>query len=281
VKTLLDIVSRAATPAPWSEGDNIPWNDPGFSERMLVEHLSQDHEMASRTSAIIDEQVDWIFATVLEKRPSRLLDLGCGPGLYVHRLATHGCECVGLDFSPASIRHAREVAASAELSAHFEHADVRDADFGEGFDLVMMIYGQINVFRRDHAAGILRKAHAALRPGGKLLLEVQSAEEIRSDAAVGPGWYSAPSGLFSERPHLVLREEFWNEETTTSTTRFMVIDASTGGVTQYALSNEAYSDEEFDDLLRSAAFGEMRRYPSLRGDASSESSDLPVIVATR
>ncbi|MCP4589836.1 MAG: hypothetical protein GY842_03755 [bacterium] len=33
---------RTLCPAPWSEGDNITWNDPEFSERMLIEHLTQD-----------------------------------------------------------------------------------------------------------------------------------------------------------------------------------------------------------------------------------------------
>jgi hypothetical protein len=35
-KTILDIVDRNPTPAPWSEGDNFPWDDPGFSKRMLA-----------------------------------------------------------------------------------------------------------------------------------------------------------------------------------------------------------------------------------------------------
>ena len=31
MKSLVDIVNRTPKPAPWSEGDNIPWNDPEFS----------------------------------------------------------------------------------------------------------------------------------------------------------------------------------------------------------------------------------------------------------
>lgn len=281
MKTLTDIVNRAARPAPRSEGDNIPWDDPQFSERMLAEHLSQEHELASRTSAKIDEQVDWVFSTLLRGRPGRLLDLGCGPGLYAHRFAALGCECVGLDFSPASIRHASKVAADEGLPCRFIHADMRDAHFGEGFDLVMIIYGQINVFQRDHAAAILKKAHAALAPGGRLLLEVQAAEQIRRDSEAGPSWYSAPSALFSEKPHLVLQENFWNEELQASTSRFMVIDAATGAVSQYALSNEAYSEREFKDLLYAAGFADVQRFPSLCGRRPAEEIDLPVLVASR
>ncbi|MEJ2580854.1 MAG: class I SAM-dependent methyltransferase, partial [Acidobacteriota bacterium] len=190
MKNLLDIVNRTPEPAPWSEGDNIPWNDPEFSERMLAEHLSQEHDLASRKSATIDGHVDWIFSTVLDGRPGRLLDLGCGPGFYAHRLRGRGCECVGMDFSPASIRHARENAAADDPQCFFVLADLREEAFGAGFDLVMMIYGQFNVFPRHHGMKILRKAHAALAPGGRLLLELQSAAQIQRDGEAAPSWYS-------------------------------------------------------------------------------------------
>jgi len=281
MNTIVDIVNRAPQPAPWSEGDNIPWNAPDFSERMLAEHLSQEHDLASRKSATIDEHVDWIFSTVLDGRPGRLLDLGCGPGLYAHRLSVRGCDCVGMDFSPASVCHAREVAADAGLRCRFIHTDVRDEAFGDGLDLVMMIYGQINVFPRDRATEILTKAHAALEPGGRLLLELQAAEQIQKGGEAGPSWYSAASGLFSSKPHLVLQENFWDEEAAASTTRFMVIDAATCAVSSYALSNEAYTEHEFEDTLRTAGFHEVQSFPSLSGKAVSEEADLPVVVARR
>ena len=43
-----DIVGRKIPPDPWTEGDNIPWDDPAFSERMLKEHLTQSLVMAHR-----------------------------------------------------------------------------------------------------------------------------------------------------------------------------------------------------------------------------------------
>ena len=55
---LRDVVLRVQPPVPWSEGDNIPWNEPDFSERMLAEHLSQEHDLASRRFEIIDQHVD-------------------------------------------------------------------------------------------------------------------------------------------------------------------------------------------------------------------------------
>ncbi len=281
MKTLIDLIERDERPAPWVEGDNIPWNDPEFSERMLAEHLSQEHDLASRKTELIDEHVDWIFSSVLDARPGRVLDLGCGPGLYAERLARRGCACVGVDFSPASIRHAAEVAAAAGLDCRYLHGDLRDQDFGSGFDLVMLVYGQFNVFPRTVGLQILRKAHDALVPGGRLLLEVQSAALIEAGGRADPSWYSATEGLFSDRPHLVLQESSWDEDAAASTIRFMVVDAATGGVNSYALSNEAYTDQQLDDALRTAGFVEIERWPSLNGKPQAEGDDLPVVVARR
>jgi len=282
MKTILDIVNRTPQPAPWSEGDNIPWDDPGFSERMLAEHLSQEHDLASRRSETIDQHVEWILSKILGSRPARVLDLGCGPGLYALRLARNGCRCVGIDFSPASIRHATEIAAAeTDLSCSFHHADVRDGRFGDGFDLVMMIYGQFNVFPRERGLEILKQAHAALNPGGALLLEVQGQEQIRKGGEKGPSWYSAQCGLFSERPHLVLQENFWDAESRASTNRFLTIDGQTGSVRSYPLSNEAYTEQELTDALGEAGFQAVERFPSLCGKAANGDADLPVLVARR
>jgi hypothetical protein len=67
---LANLWQRAIPPEPWQEGDNIPWNDPALSARMLDEHLSQAHDAASRRSATIDRQVTWIQRTLLRGSPT-------------------------------------------------------------------------------------------------------------------------------------------------------------------------------------------------------------------
>ena len=277
-QTILEIVDRTPSPVPWSEGDNIPWDDPEFSERMLAEHLSQAHDLASRKSDTIDRHVRWIYSEVLESKPRRVLDLACGPGLYTLLLARLGCSCAGIDFSPASIRYAESCAAEDGVSCAYRHADLRDGGFGEGFDAVMMVYGQFNVFPRNRGAEILDRARAALVPGGCLVLEIQSSEQIEQRGRAASSWYSAASGLFSAEPHLVLQENFWHADSSASTVRFSVIDAQTSDVTSYALTNEAYSDGELTAALRSAGFADVAWYPSLSGEAAGEEG-LPVVVA--
>lgn len=278
---LLNIVGRTLPPEPWAEGDNIPWHEPGFSERMLHEHLSQEHDAASRRAATLDRHVAWIHGALLGGRPSRILDLGCGPGLYSSRLARLGHQCVGIDYSPASIAYARAEAEAHGLACRYELADLREADMGGGFDLAMLIFGELNVFRPAHATTLLARIHGALSAGGILLLEAHTFAAVRAIGAEPPTWMSAVSGLFSSAPHLRLSERFWHAEAGVATTRYHIVDATSGAVTRYAQSFQAYTEEEYIALLRQCDFTEVALLPALTGEPVAEQTDLLVIVARR
>jgi SAM-dependent methyltransferase len=264
---LRDLINRTGVPKPWSEGEKIPWDEPGFSERMLKEHLSQEHDAASRRFEHIDAHVDWIHRELLGGRPSQVLDLGCGPGLYASRLARLGHTCTGIDFSPASIAYARDEAQREGLACTYVQRDIRTTDYGTGFDLVMFIYGELNAFRPEGAEAILRKACGALADGGVLLLEVSRFEALEKWGKSGPSWHTSPTGLFSERPHLYLEEAFWDEEQSVVTERFYVVDAESGEVTSHAMGTQAYTDEGYRELLGRCGFEDIAFLPSLPGGA--------------
>jgi SAM-dependent methyltransferase len=280
---LADLLQREA-PRPWAEGDNIPWNDPDFSQRMLREHLSQDHDAASRRYETIDHHVRFIHERVLGGRVGRVLDLGCGPGLYAVRLALLNHHVRGIDFSPASIEYARELARG--LPCRFELADVRQANFkdpdGIGYDLVMFLFGEFNIFRPSDARSILQRARAALKPGGVLLLEPSSDEHVRRLGAEPPEWSVQPSGLFSDRPHMLLCESFWDGAARAATARYYVVDLETSQVQRSATSNQAYAEEDFRHLLAETGFSSPRFYPSLLGHALPDGpGDFLAITAVR
>ena len=278
---LLELVRRQAVPEPWAEGEKIPWNDPDFSRRMLAEHLSQAHDMASRRFAVVDRHVAWIHSELLRARPARILDLGCGPGLYTSRLARLGHKCTGIDFSPASIAYAREEAQTEGLSCAYVQHDIRTADYGTGYDLVMFLFGELNVFRPAEAQAIVRQACQALGEGGLLLLEVHTFAAVCSIGQQPRSWYSAMSGLFSEQPHLVLTENFWDAQQSVATERYYVVDAATGGVTRHASSMQAYTDEQYRSLLLDSGLAGVSFCPSLVGSPDEAQAQLMVVIGSR
>lgn len=278
---LIDITRRQAVPQPWAEGEKIPWNDPDFSQRMLQEHLSQEHDAASRRIRTIGDHVEWIHTKVLSATPSKILDLGCGPGLYTSRLARLGHICTGIDYSPASIAYAREHAEIEGLSCQYIQKDIREADYGESYDLVMLIFGEFNVFRSSEAHTILEKSYGALKPGGYLLLEAFNFPAVKEMVAQAKSWYSAQSGLFSDRAHICLIENFWDSDQNVATERYYIIDAETGSVSQQSASTQAYTDQEYRELLTQNGFGEIVFYPSLGMKDLQEPSDFMAIVARK
>ena len=278
---LTDIVQRAPVPAPWDEGGNIPWNDPAFSRRMLDQHLSQDHDRASRRSDIIDRHVEWIHGALLKSEPGRVLDLCCGPGLYTSRLAALGHDCTGIDFSPASIEHARELSRDGGVDVEYILGDVRGAEPGVGFNLVMLIFGELNVFPPEDATLLVRKAHDVLVPGGMLLLEPQRYDTVREVGESPSTWYASKRGLFSASSHLCLEEHRWDEESRTSTTRFYVVDAATGGVERHAMTAQAYRNEDYGRLLTECGFDGGDFLDSLPGTPDDGFGELLAIVARK
>ena len=278
---LLALTRRPERPAPWAEGDNIPWHDPGFSARMLHEHLSQDHDAASRRGATIDRQVAWIHNALLAEAPTGVLDLGCGPGLYTERLAALGHRCVGVDVSPASIAFARARATTAGDRLRYVEGDVRNADLGHGYGLAMMLFGEFNTLPRADAAALLRRAHAALADGGILLLEPHTSEAVRAIGREPATWSTAATGLFSDAPHLLLTESSWDEDALAATVRYLVVDAATAQVTRHAQTFAAYDETAYRAALAEAGFTEARFLPSLTGDAAGAQPGLLGIVARK
>ena len=62
------------------------------------------------------------------------------------------------------------------------------------------------------------------------------------------------SGLWSDDPHVVLEESFWDEETETATARWYAVDVATGRVGRYVATYQAYTVDGYRELLSSAGF---------------------------
>jgi SAM-dependent methyltransferase len=277
---ILQLIMRVEAPEPWSEGEKIPWDDLGFSERMLGYHLAQEHDLASRRFEVIDRHVDWIQDR-LGGRPSKILDLACGPGLYSIRLARLGHSCMGIDFGPASIRYAREQAVKEGVEVDYVLGDIRAADYGDDNDLVLFVYGEFNVFKPADIRRVLEKAYDSLKEGGVLIAEPNRYETVKREGTSPASWYSSQGGLFSPKPHLCLMENFWDQERHVATTRYFIVDAETSDVTLHASSMVAYTREELEQMLRGVGFRDVVFHESLSGGEMDLDEALEVVEARR
>ncbi len=86
-------------PTLFEPGEPLFWDDPHISSEMLKAHLDPEIDAASRKPATIDLTCDWLVGHFRLRPGDRVLDLGCGPGLYTSRLAKRGLKVTGIDYS--------------------------------------------------------------------------------------------------------------------------------------------------------------------------------------
>lgn len=283
-KALWQIYYRPQPAQPWRDGDNLPWDDPQFSERMLREHLDQSHGAASRQQPEILRQVDWLWAHLDLHPGGRLLDITCGPGLYAVELAVRGVHVTGVDFSPASLRYARQLAGERGVAERccFIQADVRAAlpqQTGAGYDAALFLYGQLAVFTRPQARHLLAAAAAALRPGGRLAIELLDFDRIaKSDST---WWFTDDSGLWGDKPFLSLGERRWDAVQRASIDRFHIVDLETGRLQTIGLSDNGWETAEMLALLRQCGFGQATAFAAWDGVQLYDAEEWIAYVAER
>jgi len=123
------------------------------------------HAEVSAHNALYDRPA--MLALLGDVAGRRILDAGCGPGLYAAELVARGAEVVGFDASPEMVRlAARRVGPAATFRAHdlarpLDWLD--DASF-DGALLALVIH------HVDDRVAALRELHRVLRPGGFLVV---------------------------------------------------------------------------------------------------------------
>ncbi len=121
------------------------------------------------------EMREWIDRTVeriLALRPRRLLEIGCGMGLLLERLAAACEDCWGIDFSPEAVAHVERTFAGRDLPVVVRQQaadDLRGLPRGR-FDTVVLS----SVVQYFPDAGYLRRVLAGIgavaAPGARIFL---------------------------------------------------------------------------------------------------------------
>jgi SAM-dependent methyltransferase len=112
----------------------------------------------------------------------RVLDLGCGSGIWAVELAKRGWQVTGIDFVPKALRRARERAEEAGVEVRLIEADVtrlRESDVGSGFRFLLdlgLFHDELNDEQRQ-AMG--REVSAVAAPGATLAMVAWAPRRFR------------------------------------------------------------------------------------------------------
>ncbi len=162
-------------PQPFAEyTSSVLWDDDHISQQMLAFHLDPDSEPASRPHGFIERSADWIINHFELERGRRVLDFGCGPGLYAERFAAAGASVTGVDISRRSIAYSCGQAAAKGLAINYIQADYCEGPDLPKADLITLIYCDFCALSPVRRQALLRYFSGLLTEGGAILLDVFS-----------------------------------------------------------------------------------------------------------
>ncbi|NLO89947.1 MAG: class I SAM-dependent methyltransferase [Clostridia bacterium] len=142
-------------------------------KRAVFDSVAQEYDAWYETemgSLVHEIEKEVIFELLKPQKGQRVLDLGCGTGLYSIELAKMGLKVTGIDISEKMISYARKKSENLGLDIRFIVQDAHSLPFEDDtFDRVVSVTA-LEFFPEPTRA--LREAYRVLKPGGRMVIGV-------------------------------------------------------------------------------------------------------------
>jgi len=180
----------------------------------------------------------------------RVLDLACGHGRIANRLAALGAQVTGLDATSEFLRLARAEASQLGVAVDYVEGDMRHLPWDADFDLVVSWFTSFGYFGDRDNRKILAQAHKVLRPGGRVVIDLNHRDELMRRYL--------PCVVAERDGNLMIDQHAFDPLTGRSNvTRTIIRD---GQVRRSAFFTRLFSFTELRDWLDAAGFTDVKGY---------------------
>lgn len=227
------------------------WTDKYIAKNMLLAHLDYEHDGASRNIKTINKTVKWIDSVSEGKK--RLIDLGCGPGIYANLLYEMGYTVIGLDISETSIDYAMRWAKMEKKSIDYRRGNYINDKIEGKYDIAICIYCDFGALIPKEQKVFLKNVYRTLNKDGILILDVfgnglKKRKELRK-------WtYVQGKDFWSAKPHFLIEESKHFRDQEVWGSRTIIIDDKKEAK-EYIMWDHYYSEEKILKILRENGFG--------------------------
>ncbi len=274
LKKLADCIAQ---PELFTKGTDKFWDDEYVSGQLLKFHLDPNAKEASRKRETIQAETDFIIKVTCMGKEKDVLDLGCGPGLYVREFAKTGAKVCGLDFSENSIRHANETVRPQYKNTEFVRKNYLELDYKSRFDIITLIYYDFCALNTDEQHALLFGIHSALKDGGVFVFDVISENrEIPESTSITVH----SSGLWSPAPYIEIRKRHCYQTPKTEGIQYTIVEEN-GTIRVIRIYHRLFGLEEITDMLNNHGFIAEHVYGNLQGQPLGNNSGAFGIVAKK
>lgn len=138
----------------------------------LGDDLDKIGDLVARFSKVAEPVIkDFLTAIVSGKNSMRVLDVGCGSGVFLQSIysANPGATGIGLEINERVVQQTKENIAAWGLNDRFDifHGDIRQPpkEVSGPFDLITL-FNVLYYFQEEDRSDLIRKLHAMLSPQG-------------------------------------------------------------------------------------------------------------------
>jgi 2-polyprenyl-3-methyl-5-hydroxy-6-metoxy-1,4-benzoquinol methylase len=253
---ITDIISKSEKPTIYEKGNSFMWTDSYISKQILNIHLNPEIDLGSRKMSTIQKTANWILDSQREKSNLKILDLGCGPGLYSEIFARNGHKVTGIDISKNSIDYAQKSAKEKSLDIEYVNASYLDHDLGqEKYDLIIIVYTDLGVLSPDDRNILLKKIYRALKKEGVFIFDVLNDNKL--EHKVTPkNWEVAKNGFWKNCPYIALSESFLYKEQKVILYQHLIID-SEDNIKTYRFWTHFFNKKDLNQILKNHGFADV------------------------
>ncbi|MGX7351648.1 hypothetical protein RU97_GL001065 [Enterococcus canis] len=266
-------------PILYQQSKDAIWLDPHISKQLLAAHLDGNNEGASRNPQFIQQSVDWICQLFPAAKYPKIIDLGCGPGLYAEPLTRLGYQITGIDFSAESIQYARQQALNKQLAITYIKEDYLNQELPDGsYDIALLIYCDLGVFSSKDRQRVFQKVFASLRANGVFIFDVFTAQHYR-DHQDSKTWQIEQNSFWSQTKCLRLQQNKHFPEASTFLERHYLIYPDY--VKEFFIWDTIFEPQQLIAELHSCGFSEVAYYGDVTGTKYQEISETICLVAKK
>lgn len=226
----------------------ITWDSMGYISEVFNSWVSGP-TFTGWTGDRPTEEEARIIINLLQAQPGdSLLDVACGYGRHALLLAgQHGVNITGIDLSPGLISTAKRLAEEQGLKIAFEVRHAKDISWINEFDRAMIAYNSFSLFSPENAPIVLQGIHRALRPAGRLFLDLDNKSFNCRYGVSDTNWYIWPNCL-------MLQEIYLHESLSVEVCRDLSFRTDAEGAEEFITFKRIYSLDEIKDLLADCGF---------------------------
>lgn len=220
------------------------------------------------TDEVSDTQTELIWRLLELESGAQVLDLACGHGRIASRLAAKGAAVTGLDATAQFLDLAREDARARGVEVDYVAGDMRELAWVHRFDAVVCVFTSFGYFDDEDNRRVLQGARRALRPGGRLWLDVNHLPWLLANFR--------DQGVVERDGQWMITRNRYEPLTSRSINDRTIIRDGRSRSMQFSV--RLFTFPELRDWLLDAGFGEVRGY-SGRGEELTMDAPRMVLVA--